>query len=85
MENKYYAFRTEAEFLSIIEKLKSEGYTFPVELDINFDMIKSCYSRNKIYIINSYYNSINKSKEFIVGTKQIFEHNTKSKIKLSII
>ena len=42
---------------------------------------KKVYPKNKIYLINAYYNTINKKYEYIGGTKQIYERNYGKKFK----
>lgn len=84
MNNKYYKFKNEEEMIAIISTLEEQGYKLPFnDNKPTFGSIKEFYSRNKIFIINSYFNTLNGKYEYIIGTKQIFERNTKNKIKLN--
>lgn len=84
--NKYYRFRTEKEMKNIIEILESKGYRLPFKDNKpTFESIKLFYNRNKVFVVNAYYNTLNKKYEYIIGTKQIFENNHGRKIKIDKI
>lgn len=81
-ESKYYQFSTEEEMKRIESSLQTQGYSLPsdkVEDAVTFEKIQQRYGKNKTYLINSYYNFLNKKIEYVFTTKQI-EKSIYSKI-----
>lgn len=85
MENKFYKVTTIEELETVQNFLISEGYKTPTGELIEFEDLKRCFPRNKIYVINAFYNSITKRKEYQGGTTQIYKTYGYDKIKFETI
>ena len=85
MENKFYKVTNIEELETVQNFLISEGYKTPTGQLITFEDLKRCFPRNKIYVINAFYNSITKRKEYQVGTTQIYKTYGYDKIKFETI
>ena len=71
-QNKYYYFRTENELNEILDLLEAQGYKPIIGYHrITFKEVKNRYRRNKIFVINAYYNTLNNKYEYQATTKQI--------------
>lgn len=85
MENKFYKVTSIEELETVQNFLISEGYKTPTGQLITFEDLKRCFPRNKIYVVNAFYNSITKRKEYQVGTTQIYKTYGYEKIKFGTI
>ena len=79
--NKFYKITSQNELDTIQNELIEKGYKSPNGELLTMDDFKKAYPKNKIYLINAFYNTINKKYEYIGGTKQIYERNYGKKIK----
>lgn len=71
MYNKYYVFRTEKEFNQITNFLNSKGYIQVGTNKATFNDVKNHFKRNKIFLVNAFYNSINHKLEYQFTTHQV--------------
>ena len=85
MENKFYKVTTIEELESVQNYLLDKGYKTPTGQLIEFEDLKRCFPRNRIYVINAFYNSITKRKEYQGGTNQIYKTYGYDKIKFETI
>lgn len=85
MENKFYKVTSIEELELVQNHLIDEGYKTPTGQLITFEDLKRCFPRNKIYVINAFYNSITKRKEYQGGTTQIYKTYGYDKIKFETI
>ena len=83
MEDKYYKFRTEEDMNNIINTIEKEGYNRIGIERATFEEIKKGFPRNKIYVINCFYNYINNKLEYTFTTTQILKTYGRDKIKFS--
>lgn len=83
MNDKYYQFRNEKEMEIIINNVEKQGYQVVGDKKATFKRIKEGYKRNKIYIVNCFYNSINNKLEYQFTTSQILETYGTTNIKYS--
>lgn len=81
----YFEFRTKEEFNKIIKTLKKKGYECTGTGELTYEEIKNYYTRNRVYIIEAFYNSINKKLEYMASTRQIVKSYPPYKIKISNI
>ena len=83
MNDKYYQFRNEKEMEIIINNVEKQGYHIVGDKKATFKEVKENFKRNKIYLVNCFYNTITKNLEYQFTTSQILKTYGTTNIKCS--
>ena len=75
MKYRYYEFRTQEELNIIENALYHDGYEVVGGKRISLEEIKNNFRRNKVFVVVTFYNTINKRYEYQYSTRQIIKNN----------
>lgn len=82
-EAKYYKFKTSEEMNKLIDMVEREGYQKIGTKKASFKEVQKAYSRNNVYLLETFYNHINGKKEYQFSTEQVLKSYGVTNIKFS--